>query len=69
MSKLFANEKIAVACPKCGHKIQQTIRRLEQNPKLTCPSCQSIIDVDASELRKGLSEVDKAFDNLRRRLG
>jgi hypothetical protein len=36
----------------------QTIRRLEEDPKLTCPGCNSIIDVDASELRKRLGEVD-----------
>lgn len=68
MSELFDDESIAIPCPGCGHEIPQTIRRLEENSKLTCPNCNALIDVDATELRKGLTEVDDAMHDLLRKL-
>ena len=66
MSKLFANASVSVPCPKCGYKIPQRIGRLENNPQLRCPRCGGNIQVEASGLRKGLSDVDRAVDDLKR---
>lgn len=66
MSKLFRDASVKVPCPNCGYKITQTIGRLQNNPQLHCPRCDGDIQVEASGLRKGLSSVDRAMDDLKR---
>jgi len=53
------NQRLDVPCSKCGYKLKESIRRLEQNPRLTCPGCGSTIQVNANELRDSLRQIER----------
>lgn len=63
---LDRNILIPFPCPKCQKEITETIARLETNPTLTCPACNTSFGVDADELRRGLQEVDQTLSKLAR---
>jgi len=60
--RLIDNEKIKLTCD-CGHEIQESVRRLKNNPQLTCPRCRTVIAVKADELRSTANAIDKALKN------
>lgn len=64
---LFDDQKIDVPCQKCGHKMPQKVAALKRNPLLTCPRCGVATQVKADELKRGLDEVDRALDKLKRK--
>ncbi len=61
----FGNQSVEIPCPKCGRKHTKRISGLNANTQIRC-SCGANIDVDASELKKGLASVDKALKDLQR---
>lgn len=63
----FDSHAIEIPCQACGKKMSQTIGRLKKDPDLTCP-CGVVTHVDASNLRKGISEVEKSITDLQRNL-
>lgn len=52
MFKMTINKSasISIPCPKCGHKQNQLVSRLRQDPKVPCPQCGTVIAVDGKEL-------------------
>lgn len=50
---------LTIACPQCGHKIQQSIRRLQAEPTLACPGCGVAINIKSSE--GGLKALDSTL--------
>jgi uncharacterized Zn finger protein len=64
MSKLFRDQKLTLTCPKCGHKTQQTVARLETSPDLPCPKCGVVTKYDARQFKAELAKADKAVDDL-----
>lgn len=69
MSEIFnRNVKLPVGCGKCGYKIEETIRRLEQNPKLTCPNCGAITQVDATDLKAKLREAERMLERIPKKI-
>jgi hypothetical protein len=52
MSELLDKDvRLTIPCGKCGNKYQETIRRLEQGPQITCPRCGYPIHTDADSIR------------------
>jgi hypothetical protein len=45
--------------PGCGKKLSETLGRLKQNPRLTCRSCEAIVNIDANEFRKAEQSIKK----------
>jgi len=65
---LDRNIKLAIPCPKCKHKTQETIARLENDPALTCGGCGFIFRVEAKDLRRQLQETEKLIAETRRKI-
>jgi hypothetical protein len=61
---LDRNFQIPFPCPKCQNEIKETIARLEANPTLTCPGCNTSFGVDAEQFRRGLQEVEQSLAKL-----
>ncbi len=38
--------RIAIKCPKCGHKTEQTVRWLKTNDEFVCPGCGGLVKID-----------------------
>lgn len=66
---MFDSHVIAIPCPNCGNKVEETIGRLKENPKIPCPGCGKTLAINADELREGVDAVQKSLDELRRSLG
>lgn len=64
----FDGQQLDIPCPSCGEKLQETIGRLKNDPKLTCPSCGQSVAINAKELRDGIAATEKSLDDLRRSL-
>jgi len=58
------NAEIEIPCPKCGKESKQTVGRLKNDPKLTCPHCRFVFHVEAKQLRELLRKVNKSLDDL-----
>ena len=69
MKNMLDDQSIELACPHCGHKLSQTIGKLETNPKLTCTKCRGVISIDANQMRSQISKVEKSLADLQRSLG
>ncbi|MGO1163108.1 hypothetical protein [Brucella pseudogrignonensis] len=57
---MFEDQKIGVACPKCGHKAEKTIAWLKTHDKLSCAGCGSDVVIDSEQLFAGIKEAKKA---------
>jgi len=56
--------KLAVPCLKCGHKVEETIARLETSPNLTCPACGAFFKYHAEDFRRNFKKADEALAKL-----
>lgn len=65
----FDGHQLDIPCPSCGEKFHETIGRLKNDPKLTCPACGQNVSINAKELRDGIAATEKSLDDLRRSLG
>jgi hypothetical protein len=63
MARIDAHE-IRFQCPKCGHELKQTIRRLKANEHMTCPGCSIGINIDTDRLAKATEEIQKAIEKM-----
>ena len=63
---LLDGAKVTLDCPSCGHKFQETIGRLQNDPTLRCPSCNQAIQIEAQGLRDGIKGVDESMADLAR---
>jgi endogenous inhibitor of DNA gyrase (YacG/DUF329 family) len=65
---VFDSNVITIPCPNCGEKIDETIGRLKQDPKIPCPGCGKILAIDAEQFRQGEKSAEKSLDDFRRTL-
>lgn len=61
---MFESKQITLSCPKCGHKSQETLGRLQDNPRLVCRKCGVTIAVDADDFRRIVSGAEREIDNI-----
>jgi hypothetical protein len=64
-------EKIDLDCD-CGATVTSTVGAIRRSPTLACPKCGATIQVDGSNLNRGVRNVDRAFgemDGAIRRIG
>jgi hypothetical protein len=62
---VFDNTEVEVTCPN-GHPITKKIADLRRSPTFACDVCGATIEVDGSDLDRGLRDVDRAFDDLKK---
>ena len=60
----LSSVKLQIPCPGCGQKIPETIGRLQDDPKITCPACGKLILVSTTELDKGIKAVEKSLGDF-----
>jgi hypothetical protein len=65
---MFDSVEIGIPCPKCGQKTQKTIAWIKANDTFACDGCAAIIRIDRDELLRGLNEIDKSVDDLKRQI-
>jgi hypothetical protein len=66
MSGLDLNrEKIDIGCD-CGATVASTIAEVRRSPRLACPKCGATIQVDGSDVDRGVRNLDRAFDEMDR---
>jgi len=60
MADFDRNTILPIPCPnpECGYEFKVRVRRLEQDPILTCAGCGSEVKFDGRELRDILREID-----------
>ena len=68
MASPLDSQTVEVPCPHCGHKLRETIGKLKTNPKLTCRHCSGVVDIDASDLCRKITGVEKQLTDLSRKL-
>ncbi len=68
MKLLFDDQRLPIACPNCGHKVNKTVNWFRHNQKLTCPECDFIACLDTRQLRREIANVDAAIDGFMREL-
>jgi hypothetical protein len=49
MKGLLDKIGISIHCPECGRQAPKPIRWVQSNQKLTCPECQTLIDLETNE--------------------
>ena len=69
MSSFFGDQKLTLTCGQCGHKSEETVRRLETSPKIACPKCGVVTEYDASDFKAKLADVDKSIEKLKKSFG
>lgn len=53
------SQRLSFRCDECGTELQESIARLETNPELTCTGCQSVVHINADDLRIKLIEAER----------
>jgi transcription initiation factor IIE alpha subunit len=61
---LLDDKEIRFDCPKCGHKLRESIGWFKANNQVSCPGCGSIITLDTSNLVGELKKVEDALDQF-----
>jgi len=69
MASPLDSQTLEIPCPHCGHKLRETIGKLQTNPKLTCRACQSVIAINATDLRRKIASVEKQLADFARKIG
>lgn len=50
---------VPVPCPHCGHKIEQSLGWLKDNPDICCPICRQTFSANGDKLRRQLDMLRK----------
>jgi len=66
---IIDSQSIKITCPKCRRDRSETIAKLRLNPKLSCLSCGTVLDIDARSLDSAAKRIDKSIADLKRSLG
>ena len=66
MAGINNNAKLDITCPQCNAKFNKTIRELKGSG-VKCPKCG--FDVETSNFKKGMDEVDRELKTFQRELG
>ena len=69
MKNALDSATIDIPCPHCGKHSSETIRRLKTVDKLTCRNCGQGFDLDASDMRRQIAQVENRLAQLSRTLG
>jgi transcription elongation factor Elf1 len=69
MKNALDSATIDIPCPHCGKKSSETIRRLKTVDKLTCCHCHASFELDASDMRRQIAQVENQLAQLSRKLG
>jgi hypothetical protein len=64
MKGLLDSIGIPIGCPECGSRTTKPIRWVQGNQNLTCPQCQTSIDLDTNEDTRVLKKLHNALDRL-----
>lgn len=67
MARLLDNQTIDIDCPACGHKSRKTVGWLKAHRDFAC-ACGQTIHIEADQFRREIAKVDKAVDDLLRKL-
>lgn len=59
------HEKIDLDCD-CGATVTNTIGELRRSPTLACPKCGMTIQVEGSDLDRGVRNINRAFGKMDR---
>lgn len=62
----FDGAELSIPCLKCGAEAKKTIAWLKANDRLTCAACGITINLDTSELMRGLDEADRTLRDFKR---
>ena len=62
---MFEKEAVEVACPKCGHKSEESVAKLKMDGYI-CPACGDTRD--AAEFARAIKQVEDAVEKLKREL-
>ena len=63
------NSSLTLACPKCGHIFQESIRELKLKDAIVCRRCTRAYPFDQTQFRVALEEARTAFQELKECLG
>lgn len=63
---MFEEQKVGVACPKCGHKTEKTIAWLKTHDKLICDGCGHNVIIKSEKLFAGIKEAEEAVAKFRK---
>jgi uncharacterized Zn finger protein (UPF0148 family) len=64
MKGLLDTISVSIHCPECREPTTKPIRWVQCNQELTCPACQTSIDLDANEDTRVLKKLHNALDRL-----
>lgn len=57
-----------IECPQCGHKTEQPVSRLQDDPTITCESCAHVFKIETHgtgrQVADQLAELDRKMANL-----
>jgi transcription elongation factor Elf1 len=56
--------EIGIPCPGCGHNTKKSIGWLKTQNQLTCGGCGKVIELESSNFRQGMREVDASIKKL-----
>jgi hypothetical protein len=62
---IIDSHPVELTCPHCARKFSETIGKLHTNPKLTCPGCRGVIQIEADQLAAARKTVDKSLADFR----
>jgi hypothetical protein len=54
---------VGVVC-ECGQQLFELVGRLENDPNINCCVCNTLVNIDAAELKEKVYRVKKEFDEL-----
>lgn len=69
MKNLLDSHNIEIPCPHCSKKNSETIGRLKTKREITCRHCGASFDLDTSNLRREVAQVENQLAQLNRTLG
>lgn len=64
----FDGAEMNVPCPNCGHETAQTLGWLKRSPQWLCEGCGLTVQLDASDVARGVQEMEEALAELEREL-
>jgi transcription elongation factor Elf1 len=63
-SNLFGDAKLPINCQGCGRSTDIPVPDLETNPKVVCPNCGAVTEINADELKRAREALNRASDKL-----
>lgn len=60
---VIENLEIEIPClgSSCSKKIKKTIGWMKRNTQLTCPSCQTVMDLQSDQFRREVAKAEAAL--------